>query len=339
MVFGRNARRGAAAAAVVAFLAGCSGGGTPSAVVPGSSAAGAQVRANMLAANGRAPIASRAHASRVAPGRMTGDVTGSGVIYSGSYDNNSITIFKNKGINPPVIGTITTGLSSPERLFVDRGLKLWASNAGNNTVVGYKPGATSPYVTISQGVSTPTGLTVGGDGTVYVANVGVDTVTEYHRGKLKPFLTISMGNASPENLAVDSSNNLYIQYLGGTRGSGVLKVLPGQTSGTDLNLTIGDAGALTVDSAANVIIIDGAVPGVDVFPAGQTTPSKTIPVADGSPFELSMNKAQTKIYVSVEAGLPFYIESASYPKGTKFVDKVTQSVGDWPLAVSPDNAL
>ncbi len=338
-VIRRAASRPIAASAVAALLAACSGGGPPSTLVPGSSNVNAQVRSNMQAANGRAPISTNAVQAAVR-GRLSGDATtGSGLIYSGSYNNNAIYIFKNKGINPPVAGTITTGLSNPERLFVDRHLNLWASNIGNNTVVAYPPGATAPSFTITAGVNSPTGLTVGANGSVYVANVGDDTVKVYHRGKKTPALTISLGNASPENVAVDSVNNVYIQYIGGTRGSGVLKVPAGQTSGTDLNLVIGEANALTVDKAENVVIIDGAVPAVDVFPPGATSPSKSIPITDGSPFELSMNKAETKIFTSVEAGLSFYVEQASYPGGTKFTDKITQNAGDWPLAVAPDNVL
>lgn len=332
-------------AAAVGLLAGCAGSGGPSALTPGTSPQGdssSAVHANKLAANGL-PSARQARSGKrlgASSGWLSREaVTGSHIIYSGDYDNNTITIFPEKGTNPPPIGTISTGLSNPERLFVDRGLKLYATNIGNNTIVVYPPGATSPSLTISNGVDSPTGLVVGGDGTVYCANVGNDVVTVYHKGKTKPALTIPMGYASPENLAVDSANNLYVSYLGGSHGSGVMEFPPGKTTGKDLNLVVGDAGAIEVDRSGNIILVDGAVPSVDVFPAGQTNPSKVIPITDGSPFELSLNKLETKLFVSVEVGIPFAIEVTGYPGGSKFTDKITSNVGDWPLAVSPDNAL
>lgn len=293
----------------------------------------------MAAANGRAPISKTGtHAAQSV--RPIGDaITGKGIIYWGSYNNNSVTIFTSKGINGPELGTITNGISNPERLFVDGGLKLWVTNIGNNTVTAYPAGATSPSITISNGVNSPTGLVVGSNGTVYVANVGNDTVTEYHRGKTKPAVTVSLGTLSPENLAVDTSNNLYISYLGGTHGTGVIKVPAGQTSGSDLNLNVGDAGAIEVDKSGNIVLVDGAVPAVDIFPAGQTNPSKSIPITDGSPFEISMNKAETRLYASVEVGIAFDIETAAYPDGTKFTDKITQNNQDWPVAISPDNSI
>ncbi len=107
---------------------------------------------------------------------------------------------------------------------------------------------------------------------------------------------MSLDNETPENLAVDGSNNLYIQYVGGTMGSGVIEVPPGQTTGTDLNLVIGSASALSVDKAGNIVIIDQGSSSLDVFPAGQTTPSKTLALG-GYPFEMSMNKAGEQVCV------------------------------------------
>jgi hypothetical protein len=44
----------------------------------------------------------------------------SALVYWGSYDRNTIDIFSAKGTNPPMKGQITSGLSNPERLFVDK---------------------------------------------------------------------------------------------------------------------------------------------------------------------------------------------------------------------------
>ncbi len=265
----RIATRSLAATGVAALLAACSGGTSLSPTT------NALVRANLLAASGRSLPPGR-HA--VGGGWISAAAkSGSHVIYSGSYDDSTITIYPSKGINPPPIGTITTGLTDPERLFVDKNLELYTTDEGSPTsIVVYKPGKTSPSLTITNGVNYPTGIAVGADGTVYCANTGNTTVTEYPKGKTAPSLTVSLGNETPENLAVDGSNNLYIQYVGGSLGSGVIEVPPGKTSGTDLNLVIGSASALSVDKAGNIVIIDQGDSSLDVFPAGKTTPSKTL---------------------------------------------------------------
>jgi hypothetical protein len=265
---------------------------------------------------------------------------GKNVLYWGDFNTNSITIFPSKGINPKPIGQITTGLSNPERLFVDKNLNLYATNLGNGTVVAYKPGTTSPSLTISSGVSSPTGLVVGADGKVYCANVGNDTVTEYPKGKTAPSLTLAMGALSPENLAVDHANNLYVSYLGGPRGSGVMEFASGSTTGTDLGLNVGTAGAIEVDLSGNIILVDASVPSIDVFPAGQTNPSKKIPSPAGSPFELSLSKSETMLYASIDnASAKFIIQDIAYPNGTTLKNKINNAVDQWPVAVSPDNAL
>ena len=333
------------ATGVAALLAACSGGTSLSPATNASAgfgnvpiAANARVRADLLAADGR----SVPPGTRGAVGRGWLSVAakaGSHAIYSGSYDNSTITIYPSKGTNPAPIGTISTGLTNPERLFVDKNLKLYASSEGSTTsIVVYDPGKTSPSLTITNGVNFPTGVTVGADGTVYSANTGNGTVTEYPKGKKSPSLTISMGNETPENLAVDGSNNLYIQYVGGTLGSGVIKVPPGQTSGTDLNLVIGSASALSVDKAGNVVIIDQGSSTLDVFPAGQTAPSKTIALG-GFPFEMSMNMAEKQVYVSNDLGSAFEIQVVDYPNLKKAKAKIDPTLGEWPIAVAPDNAL
>jgi hypothetical protein len=323
--------RSLAATGVAALLAACSGG------TPSSPTTDAHVRANLLAASGRSLPPGR-HGAVGAGWLSAAAKAGSHVIYSGSYNDSTITIYPSKGINPPPIGTISTGLTNPERPFVDKNLKLYASDEGSPTsIVVYKPGKTSPSLSITDGVDYPTGVTVGADGTVYSANTGNETVTEYPKGKTAPSLTISLASELPENLAVDGSNNLYIQYLGGTLGSGVIEVPPGQTSGTDLNLVIGSASALSVDKKGNIVIIDQGDSSLDVFPPGQTSPSKTVALG-GSAFEMSMNSAEKEVYVSNDIGTAFEIQVVDYPKLKKVKSQIDPTLGDWPLAVAPDNA-
>lgn len=311
-----------ACASVAAMAAGCSGTGMPGSP---SASANSGVNATRKLADGFIRPQGSAHAA--VRGWMSPEAkSGKSLIYWGNYDSSTITIYSGKGVNGKEVGQITTGLSNPERLFVDSKGSVYATNIGNDTITAYKKGTTTPFLTISDGVNSPTGLTVDAAGTVYCANVGNDTITVYPKGQTTPSLTIPY---FAEYLATDAKDNLY------AAGSAVEEFPPGSTSGKNLGLP-SYPGALEVDRKGNVIVLYGAT--VEYFPAGQTSPSKEITVS-GFPFALSLSKNEKELYVSTENGTPFVIQSIAYPKGTSFSNKLTTNAGDWPFAVSPDNAL
>lgn len=300
--------------------------------VPSTSNSG--VNANVKLANGfgRPQTARRDPA---AGGWISPDAKkGKKLMYWGNYDSSTITIYSNKGVNGKEKGQITTGLSNPERLFVDKKRNVYATNIGNNTITAYKPGATTPFLTISDGVNSPTGITVDAAGTIYCANVGNSTITVYPAGQTSPSLTIPV-SSSPEYLATDASDNLYASV-----GLEVLEFAPGSTSGKNLGLNVGSPSALEVDRSGNLIVLDESTDDIDYFAPGQTKPSKQVSVTSGFPFALSLSGNEKELYVSVEANSgPFIIQSVAYPNGTTLANKFTTNAGDWPIAVSPDNAL
>jgi DNA-binding beta-propeller fold protein YncE len=166
---------------------------------------------------------------------------------------------------------------------------------------------------------------------VYVANVGNDTITEYPKGKTSPKVTI---NAGAEYLATDAQDNLYAAEY-----PDVVEYPKGSTSGTSLALSVGSPGALEVDKNGTIIIEDESNDDLDYFPAGKTSPSAQIPLG-GFPFSIALNKANTQVYVSNLDSSDFEIQTVAYPKGKKPKVKFTNSsVGDWPISISPDNAL
>jgi hypothetical protein len=314
---------------VAAVLAGCSAN---TAVAPSSAtAATSTVTRDQQLSRGFGRVASRQ--ARVS-GWMTPDKKKKPkpLMYWGSYDSNTIDIFSAKGTNPPLKGQITAGLSNPERLFVDKKLNVYATNIGNDTITAYKPGATSPFLTISNAVNSPTGLTVDSAGTVYCANVGNDTITEYPKGQTSPSVTIP---AFAEYLAIDSKDNLYA-----SEASAVYEFAPGSTSGTNLNLSVTSPGAIEVDKSGNVILLDEASNEIDVFPAGKTQPSQSVPVTAGLPFGFSLSKNEKALYVSVLVSGGFIVQQLDYPNGNSLTTKLSGlSYGEWPIAVSPDAAL
>jgi hypothetical protein len=329
-------RRGAPLALLAAMVAGCSASNSP-ALTPGATAAQSSAQhqdTSMVRklANGlvrRAAPANRGHGWMSPDAKRTKEL-----FYWADFDTNTVTVYKRLGsANPKEVGTITSDIDEPERLFVDGSKNLWVSNLGNDTITEYARGATSPKFTISTDISNPTGLTVDSKGTVYVANVGNSTITEYPKGASSPSLTIS--SDFPEYLATDSSNNLYVSTL----GSGVWEYPNGSSTGTDLNLSVGAPYGIEVDKAGNIIITDTDSSTIDVFPPGQTSPSEEI--SDSNvPFALSLAKNEKKLYASGETtGGSFVIQQLDYPKGTTLTDKITTGAGDWPIAVSPDNAL
>jgi hypothetical protein len=332
----RLVRRGALFSLLAAMAAGCSASNTPS-LAPGASAVQSNAQHQGAAmerklANG---LVRRAGTANHAHGWMSPDAKhAKDLFYWADFDTNTVYVYKKNGVNPKEVGTITDAIDEPERLFVDGSKNLWVTDLGNDTVTEYAPGTNSASFTISDGIGNPTGLVVDSAGTVYVANVASDTVTEYPKGETSPSLTISM-STSPEYLATDSSDNLYV-----STGLGVWEFPPGSSTGTELDLSMGSPSGIEVDKSGNIIVIDSSALTIDVFPAGQTTPSEQIPDSPDDPFALSLSKSEKKLYVSaIDATGNFIVQQLLYPNGTSLTNKLTTNAGDWPIAVSPDNVL
>src|SRR5579871_6149564 len=135
-------RRFAAVSLLSALAAGCSASGS----TPSSAGASARTLSQGLMLD-----STPARTASQSRGWLSPDAKrkkGKDLIYWGNFDNNTITIYSSKGVNGKEKGQITTGLSEPERLFVDKQLNVYATNPGNNTITAYKPGQTSPSLTI-----------------------------------------------------------------------------------------------------------------------------------------------------------------------------------------------
>jgi len=337
------------AALCAAGLSACSsGGGT----LPGGAPAGTSTQSAALSAG---PLEMRrlataldlplliAPPSRGSRDWLTGDAkTGRNVVYSGDFVNSKVEIYPLKGQNPAPIGEITTGISSPERMFVDSKRNLYVTNDGHLSC--YRPGKTSPWQEIAAGINRATGVVVGPDGTIYVANAGTNAVTVYPPGQQTPSEALNVG-ADPQNVALDAAGDVYVTYIDGASGSGVVEFPSGSTTPTNLGLNIQDPGGIEIDSSNNVVVFDSASQDLDIFKPGQTQPSKQIHYADGEPFELAFGKGQHKLYASIYPGgsTGFLIETLDYPNGTAPVKQINtapyQNFESWPLAVSPDGAV
>jgi hypothetical protein len=319
---GTSVRRRALLPALAALVAGCSASNAPAnapALAPSSmrQMANGFVRPTGTTPHARAWISPEAKTDRH-------------FLYWGDYSTDTITIYK-QGVVPKEVGQVTDDIDKPERLFVDGSHNLWVTNLGNDTITEYAPGKKSPRFTISEDVANPTGIVVDSAGTVYCANVANDTITEYTKGKTAPSVIIPVSSA-PEYLAVDASDNLYV-----ATAAGVFEFARGSSSGANLGLSIGSPGAIEVDRSKNIILVDTSAATIDIFPAGQTSPSKQITVGAGAPYSLALTDSESKLYVSVNVPSGgFEIQELAYPGGSALKTKLATGAGDWPLAVNPD---
>lgn len=121
-----------------------------------------------------------------------------GNLYSGNFNNNTITEYNSAG---SLIRTISNGVGGPYAMAIDSKGNLYSANA--STVTVYPPGATSPSLTLSGDANS---VAVDANGTVYVSNPQEQTVTEFAAGSSAPLRTLAIPGI-PQAIAVNTSVN------------------------------------------------------------------------------------------------------------------------------------
>jgi hypothetical protein len=269
------------AAAAIAFVAGCSGNpasftpGQPTSLTPSAH----QVPAGMRVLPGPAvsgptivPLVPRqSNAPRgwpaAAPNRQ--------ILFVSDDSSNSVLMYLPKVPNASPMGSITTGLSTPFGLAVDKAGALYVANLGNSTVTIYPHGASTPSLTITSGISGPYGIAVDSSGEVFVSNLNNNNITAYKAGATTPFETISFAPyGQAVGVGVDANDNIWVAC---DTSNGVFEIAAGTQTVTNSGLT-SLAGPIGISiGKRNVIYVSNfATPSVNIYTSGSTTPSATI---------------------------------------------------------------
>jgi hypothetical protein len=329
-----------AALCAIAFLAGCSAG-MSTAGLPAPSAPLASLHSHSLA-----PVSfARQGARDMIRPPIHPLARGSGwfstaakqckqKLFVSSYWLDYVSIYcVGKGRNQAPIGQITDGISGPEGEIADAKGNVYVANTSGGTVTEYAPGSTSAGFTYSTSLSYPAGVAVDAKQNVYVTNLGSGSVTVFPQGSNSPSLTIS-SIPYPIDVALDAKGDVYVTSFTSNFSSGeVLEYAPGSTQGTNLGIVTETPGGITLDESADIVTADQRLPGVLVFPPGQTSPSQTFAQNMNDPVPVRFSRTERSVFVgdSIENDVEVY----TYPTGS-LVNTITDGIdGPEGLALDP----
>jgi hypothetical protein len=248
-------------------------------------------------------------------------------LYVSDPIGNAVEVYDVAGKNQQPVAKITDGISGPGGMAVDGKGDLYVANTTGNTITEYASGGSSPVATYSDDLIGPVDVAVDSKGTVYVANFYVFawSIVEFPAGSTAPSLEIhNPGSAYSVGVTVSTKDKLYASFQnfyslpsvyvyapGSTQGVAVLQSGP-PPLGCDTQQRCLLAGLL-IDKSNNLLVADGTLPGVEVFPPGKTKPS-TILGKTGSPQFIAFASSESEIFVTDT--LHSAVEEYSYPGGT-----------------------
>lgn len=326
--------RGAVVAATVAALAACSAGSPPS--MP------AQPGAPFVAGNNQGAPAERGeHVVRLGAqvyrygGAIHRHPAGRSwvspaarrqpIVYASSYNGGFINIYPQKGSNQAPIGQITNGLLSPQGMDVDAHHRLWVANTNANTVVGFRPGATSPFTILKDTNYYPIEVAVDSHGTVYASNAESTTgppgnVTVWAKGHTKPTATLTYPNfLIVLGVGVDAADNVYVSYIPTSGPPAMVEFPAGSQTGQPLPIQNANEGEMTFDSSGN-LVMETLNNTLGVWAPPYTSgPARTIPAFGNEP---TLNKPEHKVWLAYANFSDPYIMEYNYATG-QLLDIVT----------------
>jgi hypothetical protein len=248
-----------------------------------------------------------------------------GVLYGASYDGGFINLYSVKGNDQQPIGKLTSGLTSPQGVIVDKHHNLWVANTNAFNVVAFKRGATTPFRTLSDPNYYPISIAVDGNGTVYAANAESTTgppgnVTVWKKGHTKPTATLTYANFQIVlGIGVDASNNVYVTYVPKSGPPQMLEFPAGSQTGQPVAIADATIGDMTFDSSAN-LVMETLSNTLGVWAPPYTSgPARTIPAFGNEP---TFNKSESTVWVAYANFSTPKIVGYNYTTGA-LVDTIT----------------
>lgn len=229
------------------------------------------------------------------------------LLYVSVEEASEILIYPEADYNHSPIGMITSGVSDPWGLYVDKNGNLYVANQ-SNTVSVYPPGSINPSAVYSQGLCHPLFPMVDRQGDLFVANgrscgSGPATVVEYPPGSSTPYRVLQLPATEVDGMDFDAQENLYVAYrVTAKRGHGSIeKFAPGSTQGQILGMTVHKPQGLIVDAEGNILMVDTSKTTRDVvaYAPGARYPNVRVKLPHGSiPNQIAITQDETKLFVS-----------------------------------------
>jgi sugar lactone lactonase YvrE len=244
---------------------------------------------------------------------LSGSVGGHRDLYVTNLDGSVLVYSANiHRPNPPVLRTITAGLTRAFGVAVDAAGDFFVVNSqnGGSSVAEYKVGARSPFLTIRQGLDAATAVTVDAKGTLYVNSATHtatrDAIVVYAAGATRPLKTITLPVKTYQviagGLAFDTQGNLVVAvtllHARGHVNTLLFQIAPGAGRAEQLRLNGVPGAAIAIDGSGNLYAA-GAM-SLAVFAPGDSNPSRILTLA-GTPTLLTVASDGT-LYVPEQVG-------------------------------------
>ncbi len=247
------------------------------------------------------------------------------LLYGSSYDGGFINIYSAKGNNQQPIGQLTSGLTSPQGMVVDKHHHLWVANTNAFNVVAFKRGATTPYATLNDPSYYPIAVAVDSHGTVYAANAENTSgppgnVTFWKKGSTTASGTLTFSNFQIVlGIGVDANDNVYVSYIPTSGPPAVVEFPAGSQTGQQLPISGTTISDITFDSAAN-LVMETEYGNLGVWaPPYSGSPTRTLPAFGNEP---TLNKKNSEVWIAYANFSNPMIEGYDYNTGA-LLDTIT----------------
>jgi hypothetical protein len=160
---------------------------------------------------------------------MSPDAKTKALLYVSNLANNTVSVFSYPEGKP--VGVLTTDFASPDGVCVDKKQNIWIVNNGNDVLVEYKHGGTSPIATLT-GYAADDGCSVDPmTGNLAVTSYGIDSsggggvsIFAHAKGSLKFYTDSQIPHFNW--CGYDDKGNLYVDGTNASQTSFQFAVLP-----------------------------------------------------------------------------------------------------------------